>query len=148
MIPRYSRPEMAAIWTDEAKLQRWLDVELAVCRAWARRGVIPPEDLAEIEAKAAFTVERTLEIEKTTNHDVVAFLTNVNENIGPASRRPNVVGSACTPWVRPTHTVSRCSSARAFSAWVSAACPSTMIRPLCTMASARPVSSTSLLVIP
>ena len=86
MIPRYSRPEMAAIWTDEAKLQRWLDVELAVCRAWARRGVIPPEDLAEIESKAAFSVERTLEIEKTTNHDVVAFLTNVNENIGPASR--------------------------------------------------------------
>jgi len=86
MIPRYSRPEMAAIWTDEAKLQRWLDVELAVCRAWARRGVIPPGDLAEIEAKAAFSVERTLEIERTTNHDVVAFLTNVNENIGPASR--------------------------------------------------------------
>ena len=86
MIPRYSRPEMAAIWTDEAKLQRWLDVELAVCRAWARRGVIPTEDLAEIEGKAAFSVERTLEIEKTTNHDVVAFLTNVNENIGPASR--------------------------------------------------------------
>ena len=86
MIPRYSRPEMAAIWTDEAKLQRWLDVELAVCRAWARRGVIPAGDLAEIEAKAAFSVERTLEIEKTTNHDVVAFLTNVNENIGPASR--------------------------------------------------------------
>ncbi len=86
MIPRYSRPEMAAIWTDDAKLQRWLDVELAVCRAWARRGVIPADDLHEIETKAAFTVERTLEIEKTTNHDVVAFLTNVNENIGPASR--------------------------------------------------------------
>ena len=57
-----------------------------MCRAWARRGVIPADDLAEIEAKAAFSVERTLEIEKTTNHDVVAFLTNVNENIGPASR--------------------------------------------------------------
>lgn len=86
MIPRYSRPEMAAIWTEHAKLQRWLDVELAVCRAWCRRGVIPADDLARIEAKAAFSVERTLEIEKTTNHDVVAFLTNVNENIGPASR--------------------------------------------------------------
>ena len=86
MIPRYSRPEMASIWTEEAKLQRWLDVELAVCRAWCRRGVIPADDLAQIEAKAAFSVERTLEIEKTTNHDVVAFLTNVNENIGPASR--------------------------------------------------------------
>ena len=86
MIPRYSRPEMAAIWTEHAKLQRWLDVELAVCRAWCRRGVIPADDLAQIESKAAFSVERTLEIEKTTNHDVVAFLTNVNENIGPASR--------------------------------------------------------------
>ena len=86
MIPRYSRPDMASIWTDDAKLQRWLDVELAVCRAWCRRGVIPADDLAQIEAKAAFSVERTLEIEKTTNHDVVAFLTNVNENIGPASR--------------------------------------------------------------
>ena len=86
MIPRYSRPEMAAIWTEHAKLQRWLDVELAVCRAWCRRGVIPADDLAQIEAKAAFSVERTLEIEKTTNHDVVAFLTNVNETIGPASR--------------------------------------------------------------
>ena len=75
MIARYTRPEMAAIWTDDAKLQRWLDVELAVCRAWARRGVIPAEDLHEIETKAAFSVERTLEIEKTTNHDVVAFLT-------------------------------------------------------------------------
>ena len=86
MIGRYSRPEMAGIWTEDAKLQRWLDVELAVCRAWSRRGVVPPEDLAEIEARAAFSVERTLEIERTTNHDVVAFLTNVAEHIGPASR--------------------------------------------------------------
>lgn len=86
MITRYSRPGMAGIWTEEAKLTRWLDVELAVCRAWSRRGVVPAEDLAQIEATAAFTVERTLEIEKTTNHDVVAFLTNVAENVGPASR--------------------------------------------------------------
>jgi adenylosuccinate lyase len=86
MIDRYSRPEMAAIWTEDAKLQRWLDVELAVCRAWARRGVVPLEDLALIEARAAFSVERTQEIERTTNHDVVAFLTNVAEHIGPASR--------------------------------------------------------------
>ena len=86
MITRYSRPELAAIWTEQAKLRRWLEVELAVCRAWSRAGVVPPEDLAEIEAKAAFSVERTLEIEKTTNHDVVAFLTDVAEHIGPASR--------------------------------------------------------------
>jgi adenylosuccinate lyase len=86
MISRYSRPEMAALWSEEAKLGRWLEVELAVCRAWSRAGVIPDDDLAEIEARAGFSVERTREIEKTTNHDVVAFLTDVAEHIGPASR--------------------------------------------------------------
>lgn len=86
MIPRYSRPAMSAVWTEEAKLGRWLEVELAVCRAWARRGVIPAEDLATIEQRAGFSLERTLELEKTTNHDVVAFLTDVNERVGPASR--------------------------------------------------------------
>jgi adenylosuccinate lyase len=77
---------MAAIWTEEAKLDRWLEVELAVCRAWAARGVIPPADLADIEARAGFTVERTQELEKTTDHDVVAFLTDVAERVGPAAR--------------------------------------------------------------
>lgn len=86
MIPRYSRPEMAAIWSEEAKLGRWLEVELEVCRGWSRRGVIPAEDLASIEQRAGFSLERTLEIEKTTNHDVVAFLTDVAEHVGPASR--------------------------------------------------------------
>ena len=86
MIPRYSRPEMSAVWTEEAKLARWLEVELAVCRAWARRGVIPADDLAAIEAGAGFSVERTEELERVTNHDVVAFLTDVAERIGPASR--------------------------------------------------------------
>ncbi len=86
MIPRYSREAMAALWTEEAKLARWLEVELAVCRAWAGRGVIPADDLAEIEARAGFTVERTQELERTTDHDVVAFLTDVAERVGPASR--------------------------------------------------------------
>jgi adenylosuccinate lyase len=86
VIPRYSRPQMAALWTEEAKLARWLEVELAVCRAWAARGVVPAEDLAQIEERAAFTVERTQELERTTNHDVVAFLTDVAEHVGPASR--------------------------------------------------------------
>lgn len=86
MIARYSRPAMAAVWTEEAKLGRWLEVEIAVCRAWNRRGVVPDADLAQIEERAGFSVERTLEIEKTTNHDVVAFLTDVAEHIGPASR--------------------------------------------------------------
>jgi len=86
VIPRYSRAAMNALWTEEAKLARWLEVELAVCRAWAEAGVIPAADLAEIEAKAGFSVERTQELERTTNHDVVAFLTDVNEHVGPASR--------------------------------------------------------------
>ncbi|MDH3225838.1 MAG: adenylosuccinate lyase [Thermoleophilia bacterium] len=86
MISRYSRPRMAALWTEGAKLDRWLEVELAVCRAWNRAGVIPDDDLAQIEGSAGFSVERTREIEKTTNHDVVAFLTDVAEHVGPASR--------------------------------------------------------------
>ncbi len=86
MIARYSRPAMAALWTEEAKLGRWLEVELAVCRAWAGRGVIPAGDLAAIEARAGFSVERTRELERTTDHDVVAFLTDVAERVGPASR--------------------------------------------------------------
>jgi adenylosuccinate lyase len=77
---------MAAIWTEEAKLGRWLRVELAVCRAWAERGVIPPEDMAAIEARAGFSLERTREIERTTNHDVAAFVTDVSERVGPAGR--------------------------------------------------------------
>ncbi|HEX2507315.1 MAG TPA: adenylosuccinate lyase [Miltoncostaeaceae bacterium] len=86
MIPRYSREAMASIWTEEAKLARWLEVELAVCRAWGARGVIPADDLADIEARAGFTVERTQELERVTDHDVVAFLTDVAERVGPASR--------------------------------------------------------------
>jgi adenylosuccinate lyase len=77
---------MAALWTEEAKLGRWLEVELAVCRAWAARGVIPAGDLAAIEERAGFSVERTQELERATNHDVVAFLTDVAERVGPASR--------------------------------------------------------------
>jgi len=86
VIPRYSRAAMSAVWEEEAKLGRWLEVELAVCRAWNRRGVIPDADLAEIESRAGFSPARTLEIERTTNHDVVAFLTDVAEHVGPASR--------------------------------------------------------------
>jgi len=86
MIERYSRPEMAALWTMEARFSSWLEVELAVCEAWARLGVIPPADLAEIRAKAAFDVERILEIEEKTRHDVIAFLTAVEEKVGVSAR--------------------------------------------------------------
>ena len=86
MIDRYTRPEMGALWTLESRLGSWLDVELAVCRAWNKLGVIDDVTLKEICAKADFSVERVLEIEETTRHDMIAFLTAVEENVGPASR--------------------------------------------------------------
>src|SRR6476620_4298699 len=86
MISRYTLPEMGALWSEQNKFQKWLDVEIAVCEVHAEMGTIPIDALAEIKAKAAFTVERVSEIEKTTDHDVIAFTTNLAENIGPASR--------------------------------------------------------------
>jgi adenylosuccinate lyase len=86
MIERYTRPEMGAIWTDQNRYQAWLDVELAVCEAWGKRGVIPGDALTQIQKKADFDVVRVLEIEKTVQHDVIAFLTNVAEYVGPSSR--------------------------------------------------------------
>ncbi|HBE95481.1 MAG TPA: adenylosuccinate lyase [Desulfovibrio sp.] len=86
MIERYSRPAMAALWTQENKFAVWLEVELAVCEAWNRLGQIPDEALAEIKAKAGFDVARILEIEEKTRHDVIAFLTAVEEKVGPAAR--------------------------------------------------------------
>lgn len=86
MIERYTLPEMGAIWTLQNKFQKWLDVEIAVCEVHAEDGIIPQDALQEIKSKAAFTVERVNEIEKTTDHDVIAFTTNLAENIGDAAR--------------------------------------------------------------
>jgi len=86
MIPRYSTPEMAGIWTDQARMAAWLEVELAVCEARARLGEIPAEAVCEIKEKATFDVDRVNEIEETTQHDVVAFLTCVAENLGDCSK--------------------------------------------------------------
>ncbi len=86
MIERYTRPEMGKIWTDEFKIESWLKVEVLACEARASMGEIPQADLDEIKTKAKFDVKRVLEIEETTKHDVIAFLTNVAENVGPASR--------------------------------------------------------------
>ncbi|MDQ3714414.1 MAG: adenylosuccinate lyase [Acidobacteriota bacterium] len=86
MIERYTLPEMGAIWSLENKFQKWLDVEIAVCEVHAEDGVIPKDALEQIKSKAAFTVERINEIEKTTDHDVIAFTTNLAENIGDAAR--------------------------------------------------------------
>jgi adenylosuccinate lyase len=77
---------MGAIWSEQNKFQKWLDVEIAVCEVHAEMGTIPENAVEEIKQKAAFTVERISEIEKTTDHDVIAFTTNLAENIGEASR--------------------------------------------------------------
>ena len=86
MIERYTRPEMGAIWTEENRYRKWLDVELAVCEAWARLGKIPRPALRTIKAKAGFSVERIDAIEKVVKHDIIAFLTSVAEKVGPESR--------------------------------------------------------------
>lgn len=86
MIERYTLPEMGAIWSEENRYRKWLEVELAVCQAWARLGKIPPKSLENIRKKAAFSVQRIEEIEKVVKHDVIAFLTSVAEYIGDDSR--------------------------------------------------------------
>ncbi|MFF2797658.1 adenylosuccinate lyase [Lysinibacillus xylanilyticus] len=82
MIERYTRPEMGAIWTEQNKYQAWLEVEILACEAWAELGDIPKEDVAKIRENASFDVDRILEIEKETRHDVVAFTRAVSETLG------------------------------------------------------------------
>ncbi len=86
MIERYTLPEMGALWTEQNKFQKWLEVEVAVCEVHAEMGTIPREAVEEIKQRATFSVERINEIEKTTDHDVIAFTTNLAESIGEASR--------------------------------------------------------------
>jgi adenylosuccinate lyase len=87
MIERYTRPQMGAIWSDENKFSIWLEIELLAVEAHVQLGVVPQSDYEELRAKARFSVERIAEIERTTKHDVIAFLTCVAENVGsPASR--------------------------------------------------------------
>src|SRR5213075_889103 len=86
MIDRYTLPEMGALWSEETKFQKWLDVEIAVCEVHADMGVIPRDALEQIKSRAKFSVERIHEIEKTTDHDVIAFTTNLAETIGEAAR--------------------------------------------------------------
>jgi len=82
MIERYTRPEMGAVWSEENRYRKWLDVELAVCEAWSELGRIPAESLRRIGEKAAFSVSRIEEIERTVKHDVIAFLEAVGEHVG------------------------------------------------------------------
>src|SRR5687767_15613992 len=87
MIQRYSRAEMREIWSEQRKLEIWLRIELLASEALCQEGIVPRKDFARMKSGAAFTIERCKELEKTLNHDVIAFTTNVSENIGaPASR--------------------------------------------------------------
>lgn len=86
MIPRYSREQMSAVWSPENRYQKWLNIEILACEAMARLGVIPGKSLQNIKRKAAFDINRIDEIEKTTRHDVIAFLTSVTEKVGPDGR--------------------------------------------------------------
>ena len=82
MLERYSRPEMSHIWTEENRYQAWLEVEILADEAWAELGEIPKEDVAKIRQNATFSIERILEIEESTRHDVVAFTRAVSESLG------------------------------------------------------------------
>jgi adenylosuccinate lyase len=86
LIPRYTLPEMGALWTEQSKFESWLKVEIAACEAWDKLGRIPRKDLAIIKKKAKFSLNRIETIERRTNHDLIAFLTSVAENVGPSSR--------------------------------------------------------------
>ena len=86
MIPRYTAPEMAAVWSDEARLSHWLEIEVLAVEAWARVGTIPAEDARTVRERASFTVDRVRELEEVTRHDVAAFVQCVAESMGPAGR--------------------------------------------------------------
>lgn len=86
MIERYTRPEMGQLWTLRRRLDAWLEVEIAVCEAWTRLGVIDQQSMDIIRQKADFDLDRVLAIEEETRHDVIAFLTAVEEKVGPAAR--------------------------------------------------------------
>ena len=86
MIERYTLPEMGRLWSDENKFATWLAVEISVCEAWAKLGKIPAAAVTAIKKKARFNIPRILEIEQETQHDVIAFLTNVAEYVGPNAK--------------------------------------------------------------
>src|SRR5215204_319773 len=86
MIPRYTHPDMGRIWSDQRKYETWLQVEVAAADAMARAGIIPPEAARDIRERGAFDIARIEQIERTTQHDVIAFTTAVAEHVGPSAR--------------------------------------------------------------
>ena len=112
MIPRYTRPDMGSIWTDQNKFQKWLEVEIATAEVEAEEGLIPKSAARAIRRKARFEVERILEIERRVKHDVIAFTTNVAEHIGKEGRYLHygltsndvvVLAECCDARSPPTH---------------------------------------------
>ena len=107
MIARYTRPEMGAVWSDQRKLETWLQVEVAVVEALAELGVVPGEDAAQVRERSSFTVEAVHERERVTDHDMAAFVDVVAESVGEAGRprsarrrgppgRPAAAAAPCT----------------------------------------------------
>ena len=86
MIQRYSRPAMREIWSEQRKLEIWLEIELLASEALCAEGLVPKRDFARMRARAAFNLDRCKELERTLNHDVIAFTTAVSEYLGPESR--------------------------------------------------------------
>ena len=86
MIPRYSLPDMAAVWSDEARLSNWLEIEILAVEAWAELGRVPRSDAVAVRERGAFTVEAVAERERVTRHDVAAFVDVVAASIGPEGR--------------------------------------------------------------
>lgn len=98
MIARYSRPEMARVWSEETKFQKWLDVELAIVDAWAEKGVVPQEDAEAIRRKARFDIEAIWRYWQTTQHDVTAFLRSVADSLGPEGRWVHLGATSSDVW--------------------------------------------------
>ncbi len=86
MIARYTHPEMGAIWSDARKYETWLEVELAATDVLAEAGIVPTNDARDLRARAGFDIARIDDIERTTQHDVIAFTTAVAERAGPSAR--------------------------------------------------------------
>ncbi|ARU61166.1 adenylosuccinate lyase [Tumebacillus avium] len=114
MIDRYTLPEMGKIWELHNRFANWLEVEILACEAWAELGVIPQEDVKLIREKATFTVERILEIEESTRHDVVAFTRAVSESLGDESKwvhygltSTDVVDTALSSQIRQANQIIR-----------------------------------------
>ena len=100
MIPRYSRKQMTDIWEEQNRFEIWVKIEIAALEAMEQINIVPKGTSAKVEKKASFDIDRINEIEKEIKHDVLAFLTNLSENVGPDSRfiHQGMTSSDVIPW--------------------------------------------------